>query len=226
MEKFVPRFQGAPWPDGARVLHVYAVPDVRSNGPLARLVGACRSAMSSYPITPIGDDTLHCTVEMIADTTADRITADERDDLVAALRKHVAATGPLEVTAGSPIANRFGAFLDLSPDDGLVELRERVRDAIREVRGPGALLHNGGRHHISLGYAWAEASSDALQTALRSLAPSHARLRFTGLRLLDVQFRLSPRPDGESAWELSWEPVADIPLAGGSGDTPPSRTAG
>ncbi|MFD9692066.1 hypothetical protein ACFWXO_40595 [Kitasatospora sp. NPDC059088] len=225
MEKFVPKFQGAPWPDGARVLHVYAVPDLQADLALARLVGDCREAMSPYPITPLGDGTLHCTIEMVADTTADKITPEERDDLVAALHTHLAFTGPLEVTAGSPIANRAGAFLDLGPDESLVDLRERVRDAIHEVRGPGALLHNGGRHHISLGYAWADASSGALQTALRKISPSHASVRFSALRLLDVTFQQFPRPGGESAWELSWEPVATIPLAGGSDGAEPSQPA-
>ncbi|MFD7907294.1 2'-5' RNA ligase family protein [Kitasatospora sp. NPDC059747] len=210
MEKFVPKFQGAPWPDGARVLHVYAVPDQAAHPPLARLVAECHEAMRPFPITPLVDGTLHCTVEMVADTTADKITTDERDDLLTALHEHLATAGPLEVVVGSPIANRAGAFLDVSPDDGLVDLRERVRDAIREVRGPGALLHNGGRPHISLGYAWAEASSDALQTALRRISPSHVPVRFTGLHLLDVLFEERPRPQGETAWELSWETVGTV----------------
>ncbi|MEU8924640.1 2'-5' RNA ligase family protein [Kitasatospora sp. NPDC048545] len=213
MEKFVPQFQGSPWPDGARVLHVYAVPDLRVDLPLARLVGECHKAMLPFPITPIGDGTLHCTLEMVADTTADKITAEERDVLLRALRKHLDTASPLEITAGSPVANRAGAFLDLSPDDGLVDLRERVRAAIREVRGPGALLHDGGRPHISLGYAWATASSDELHTALRRISPSHAPVRVTGVQLLDVQFQRRPRPNGETAWELSWEPVAELPLA-------------
>ncbi|MEU9047366.1 MULTISPECIES: 2'-5' RNA ligase family protein [unclassified Kitasatospora] len=212
MEKFVPKFQGSPWPDGARVLHVYAVPDLQANLPLARLVGECREAMLPFPITPIGDGTLHCTLEMVADTTADKITADERDVLLGALRKHLDGTNPLEITAGSPVANRVGAYLDLSPDDGLLDLRERVRAAIREVRGPGSLLHDGGRPHISLGYAWSTESSDELQTALRRISPSHAPVRVTAVQLLDVQFKQYPRPNGKTAWELSWEPVAELPL--------------
>ncbi|GAA1382735.1 hypothetical protein GCM10009639_02240 [Kitasatospora putterlickiae] len=215
MEKFVPKFQGAPWPDGARVLHVYAVPDPRADHGLANLVGECRAAMRPYPITPLGDDTLHCTLDMIADTTSDGITDEERADLVTALREHLADTRPFEVTAGSPIAGRGGAFLDLSPDHALVELRERVRDAIRRTRGPGALLHDGGRPHISLGYAWSDASSDALQSVLRRISPSHAPVRVRDVRLLDVLFRQHPRPGGESAWQLSWSMVATIPLTGG-----------
>ncbi|MEV6957572.1 2'-5' RNA ligase family protein [Streptomyces sp. NPDC051183] len=188
---------------------------------LARLVGECREAMRPFPITPTDDDTLHCTIEMVADTTADKITAEERDELATALREHLTGAGPLEVTAGSPVANRAGAFLDLSPDEGLVDLKERVRAAIREVRGHGALLHDGGRPHMSLGYAWAEASSDTLQTALRRISPSHTPFHITELRLLDVLFQQGPRPGGQTAWELSWESVATIPLAHGSTNTRP-----
>ncbi|MFE6866221.1 2'-5' RNA ligase family protein [Kitasatospora sp. NPDC057692] len=215
MEKFVPKFQGAPWPDGARVLHVYAVPDLRTDRGLADLAGACRTAMRPYPITPLGDDTLHCTLDMIADTTSDRITPAERADLVAALREHLAATAPFEVTAGPPVANRAGAVLHLSPDHLLLDLRERVRDAIRRTRGPGALLHDGGRPHISLGYAWSEASSEDLRTALRRLSPGHAPVRVREVQLLDVRFRRHPRPGAETAWQLSWTPVATVPLAHG-----------
>ncbi|MFF7453352.1 2'-5' RNA ligase family protein [Kitasatospora sp. NPDC008115] len=214
MEKFVPRFQGAPWPDGARALHVYAVPDPGTDLELARLVGECRVAMLPHPITALDDGTLHCTLDMIADTTSDRITDGERADLVTALREHLAGTRPFEVTAGSPIASRGGAFLDLSPDHALVGLRERVRDAIRRTRGTGALRHDGGRPHISLGYAWADSSSDALQSVFRRISPSHAPVRIREVHLLDVLFRRHPRPGGETAWQLSWSPVATVPLTG------------
>ncbi|MCC9309153.1 hypothetical protein LN042_19040 [Kitasatospora sp. RB6PN24] len=220
MERFIPQYQGTPWIDGASVLHVYACPQLEHEPALARLVGACRDAMRPFPITVMGDDTLHCTIEMVADTTADKISAEERGALVAALREHVASIGPVQVTLGSPIANRTGALLDVAPDEGLLALRERVREAIRSVRGPGALLHDGGRLHVSLGYSWAEGSSDALQTALRQISPSHAVVRFTDLHLLDVQFQQRPRANGASAWELSWQPVATIALPGPAAGDP------
>ncbi|MEU4113353.1 2'-5' RNA ligase family protein [Kitasatospora sp. NPDC028055] len=214
MERFVPKFQGADWPDGgARALHVYAVPDLTAHPDLARLVGECHEAMAGFPITPM-TGTLHCTIEMIADTTSDKITDTEREVLVDALHRHLADVGPLQVTVGSPVANKAGGYLDLHPDGELVTLRQRVREAISEVRGPGALVHTGGRPHISLGYAYDTASSDALQTALRRISPSHAPLRIAGVELLDVLWRQQPRPGGGTAWELSWEPVATIPLPG------------
>ncbi|MFI9332113.1 2'-5' RNA ligase family protein [Kitasatospora sp. NPDC052868] len=214
MERFVPRFQGSPWPDsGARVLHVYAVPDLTAHPALARLVTTCHTAMAPFPITPM-DTTLHCTVEMVADTTSDTITPAERQALADALHRHLADTTPIQATVGSPIANKAGAFLDVHPDGDLTALRTRVRAAVSEVRGPGALLHDGGRPHISLGYAYDAASSDALQTELRRISPSHAPVTFDSVELLDVLWCRQPRPGGRTAWELSWEKVTSIPLRG------------
>ncbi|MGK4581760.1 2'-5' RNA ligase family protein [Kitasatospora sp. HPMI-4] len=212
MQKFVPSFQGAPWPDGARVLHVYARPN-RSEPALARLLAACTEAMAPYPITAQAE-LLHCTIEMVADTTSDTITGPDRTALTAALNRHLAGTAPLQLTAGSPIANRAGALLDLHPDDELLALRERVREAIRETRGPGALLHHGGRPHITLGYAWDHSDSDSLQSALRRICPSHVPLTISAVELLDVTWSQQPRPGGQSGWTMSWTPVATIPLPG------------
>ncbi|WAL74519.1 2'-5' RNA ligase family protein [Kitasatospora sp. YST-16] len=218
MEKFEPRFQGDRWPDrhgpgsGARALHVYAVPDLTAHPELAQLVAECHKAMADFPVT-LMTTTLHSTVEMVADTTSDEITVSERADLAAALHRHLAGTAPIEVTVGSPVANKAGAYLDLHPDQELVALRERVRAAISEVRGPNALRHRGGRPHITLGYAWNTASSDALQTALRRISPSHAPLTISSVQLLDVLWQPKPRPDDRTAWEISWNPVATIPLA-------------
>ncbi|GAB7189283.1 hypothetical protein ATKI12_9114 [Kitasatospora sp. Ki12] len=172
VEKFVPKFQGAPWPDGARVLHVYAVPNLQADLPLARLVSECRGAMS--PTRSPRSATARCTAPSRWSPTPPPTRSPRRSATT--------SSPPCARTWPSPARWRSRPVSDRqpgrgvpgpSPDERLVDLRERVRDAIREVRGPGALLHDGGRHHISLGYAWAEASSDALQTALRGISPSH-----------------------------------------------------
>ena len=212
MKRFIPQFQGRDWPDGARVLHVYAVPDPTTDTELLKLAATCRPAMASYPIAVLSDELLHITIEMVADTSADNINADGRGVIAAALRKHLASSNPVEIVLGSPIVNRAGALLDTWPDDELVAAQITVRDALREVRGPAAIQHDGGRMHMSLGYSYDTADSDPLQSALRRISPSHARFRVSALHLLDVQFRERQQPDGRRGWEMSWEPVATIPL--------------
>ncbi|MFD8609702.1 2'-5' RNA ligase family protein [Streptomyces sp. NPDC059631] len=212
MQRFVPHFRVAPWADGQRVLHVYLLPDLAVDRELDRLAGACHAAMEPYPIALLEGGRLHATVEMVADTTADRITAAEREDLVEALRTHLADVTPFQVTAGSPIANKAGALLDLSPDEPLLDLRGHVQDALVEARGRDVLQHDGGRHHMSLGYAYDTADGDPLQSALRKITPSHVPFRVTHAHLLDVTFHERPRDGGMTAWEISWSPVAAIPL--------------
>lgn len=68
-----------------------------------------------------------------------------------------------------------GAVLDVWPDTQAVALQQRVRTAIRAARGDGALLHDGGRLHMSLGYSYAAANSDPLNSRLRSITPLRAR---------------------------------------------------
>ncbi|AJC54978.1 hypothetical protein GZL_02387 [Streptomyces sp. 769] len=180
---------------------------------LAQLVRSCREAMRPYPITLLSDELLHTTIEMVADTTADRMTGDDRDALAEAMCKHLKGAVPFQVMAGSPIANKAGALLDLSPDAPLVDLRSRVREAFREARGTDAVRErDGGRPHMSLGYSWDTASSDTLQSALRRITPSHAPFHVDHVQLFDVQFRERARHPEAAAWEISWQPVATIPL--------------
>ncbi|MGW4378961.1 2'-5' RNA ligase family protein [Kitasatospora sp. NPDC004531] len=212
MQPFTPQFQGTDWPaEGARVLHVYLVPDLNLNPELAQLVAQCHRAMADHPIT-LMTTYLHSTVEMIADTTSDAITPAERQALIDALHRHLAGTAPIRATAGSPATNSAGSYLDLHPDHPFDDLRRRVRAAITETRGPEALRHRGGRPHITLGYAHDTADSDTLQNTLRRISPSHVPVAFTEVRLVDALWHRRPRPDGRTAWELTWEDIAAIPL--------------
>ncbi|MGW1158860.1 hypothetical protein ACWD48_11670 [Streptomyces sp. NPDC002519] len=208
----MPHFQGASWPDGARVLHAYLLPDLAVDRELAQLAAACHEAMAPYPIALLKNGLLHATVEMVADTTADRIPAAEREELAEALRKHLADVVPFQVAAGSPIANKAGALLDLSPDEPLVDLKGHVQNALVEARGREVLQHDGGRHHMSLGYSYNTADGDPLQSALRKIAPSHVPFHVAHVHLLEVAFHERPREGSLTAWEISWDPVAVIPL--------------
>ncbi|MFE7272557.1 hypothetical protein [Streptomyces sp. NPDC057623] len=102
--------------------------------------------------------------------------------------------------------------LDTYPDQGLTALQNLSRAALWEVHDSPAIAHEGGRGHAALGYAYDSADSDPLQSALRRISPSHARLTVSHLHLLDVRWTAHPVPDGGVRWEMTWEPLAALPL--------------
>ncbi|MFD4561237.1 2'-5' RNA ligase family protein [Streptomyces sp. NPDC058469] len=175
----------------------------------------CREVLGDYPIWCVPDDLVHITVETDASAPSTDISPAERTRLIAALKARLTRFEPITVLCGSPLANRTGAVLDTHPDQGLVALRNLVRAALWEVHDTSAIAHGGGRGHASLGYAYDGADSDPLQSALRRISPSHAPLTVSQLHLLDVCWTAHPSPDGGVRWEMSWEPVARIPLGGG-----------
>lgn len=103
-------------------------------------------------------------------------------------------------------------MFDVWPDEEAVILQERVRSAIRATRGDSALQHSGGRPHMSVGYSWASADSDALNSTLRNtITPRRAPLRVDAVHLLDVRYDTAPDTGG---WRMTWESLAEIPLTG------------
>ncbi|MFJ8602296.1 2'-5' RNA ligase family protein [Streptomyces shenzhenensis] len=199
------------------VIHAYVLPRVGVDDELISLAHACRPTLLDYPIDPAcpseaGDPgTLHLTIEMVADAPAADIGAGERADLIAALRKELAALAPFSTELGPPIGGVAGVVLDVWPEDQAVALQERVRAAIRASRGDAALQHKGGRIHCSLGYSYDAASSDPLNSALRAITPRRAPLHVDSLHLLNVRFEIAADTGG---WRISWTPIAEIPLGG------------
>lgn len=215
MKRFTPSFQGRPW-NGDRVLHVYALPDQDTDAALLALADACHAAMAPYPIRALGNDQLHLTVEMITDATADAIGESEREVLVEALREKLAAAEPVHTEIGHPYSNRAGVLFDVWPDQDLLNVRALVRDAVREVRGDDAVLHDGGRPHMALGYSWDTADSDPLNSTLRAITPRRVPVTISRLYLLDVTFTQQPLADGHSSCDISWTPIAALPLGRGN----------
>ncbi|MFF9785047.1 hypothetical protein [Streptomyces nigrescens] len=199
------------------VVHAYVLPRAGVDDELISLAHACRPALLDYPIDlacppEAGDPgTLHLTIEMVADAPAADISVSERADLVNALHMGLADVPPFVTEVGPPIGNVAGAVLDVWPDCEAMALQRRVQAAIRMTRGDGALLHNGGRIHCSLGYSYDTASSDRLNSALRAITPRRAPLHVDSLHLLSVRYDIAQDSGG---WRMSWEPIAEIPLGG------------
>ncbi|MFG2716917.1 2'-5' RNA ligase family protein [Streptomyces sp. NPDC048416] len=216
MKRFEPRLPGRPV-DGLPVgtalsaLHIYAVPNLALDTGLGTLVEACRRAMKPFPILALRDDLLHITLEMVADSASEAVSSAERADLIAALETSLADIPSFTVLAGSPVANKSGVFLDCWPDDNLNSLQQTVRSAVRKVRGPGAVIYSVGRPHCGLGYSYAEADSDPLQSALRAISPSHAEFTVNRVVLVDVTFTLIETPL-TPAWDFTFTPLHTIAL--------------
>jgi hypothetical protein len=95
-------------------------------------------------------------------------------------------------------------------------LETRVRAAVIRARGDDAIQHSGGRPHISVGYSYSPANSDPLNSRLRNtVTPRRAPLTVDRVHLLNVIWEETPlSPQGTLGWQMSWESVAEIPLAG------------
>ncbi|MFI8102100.1 hypothetical protein [Streptomyces sp. NPDC086023] len=200
------------------MLHVYVLPRPGVDDELLSLARACVPLMAEHPIDPqlpgTGDGAgwLHLTVEMLADAPATDYDGPALQRLVDALETELASIAPFTTEAGPPIANIAGAVLDVWPETDAEMLREATRTAIRKARGEDALQHQGGRQHISLGYADGTSSSDRLNSRLRNeITPRRAPLHVDRVHLLAVTWTEDTVSGG---WRMSWEPVAEIPLGG------------
>ncbi|MFH8520267.1 2'-5' RNA ligase family protein [Streptomyces gelaticus] len=218
MRQFVPKFQGRPWISGERVLHVYVCPRAGVDDELLRLVGRATEAMAPYPVDPQAPHCpadpgwLHLTVEMVADAPSAAISDPDRTKLVDALTDALADVEAFQTEAGPPIGNIAGAVLDVWPDRQAVALQDRVRSVLRAVRGDRAVTPSADRPHLSLGYAYADADSDPLNSVLRTtITPRRAPLLVDRVHVVDVTWVYESMPGGDG-WRMSWTPVAEIPL--------------
>jgi hypothetical protein len=204
VQPFVFKHGADPWPDGLRVLYVFAIPDLAKDTALADLVHGGQAAVSDFPITPVPDKWLHVTIDQVTTARGSRIAAAERGELAAALRAELACASPLSLTAGSMLSYASGVICDLGPDDGLADLHDRVRSAISAVCGPPP-GYEWGVQHMALGYATGDADSDEVQRRLRKVRPGHAPLHIDELHLVDVTA-------DKQNHQIVWEHLARLPL--------------
>lgn len=123
------------WPEGWTKLHLYVVPDPHEIKPL---VDMYREVIDQFEcISPVRDEWLHATVQMIDGRPAREVTPDQGAELEARLREQFSQLPAFAVTAGGAVANRSGVVLDLTPDRDFTELIHRSRSAIRDPH-PGA----------------------------------------------------------------------------------------
>ncbi len=108
MERFVPHFQGRPWPSGMPALHVYVLPRPGVDDGVLSLARSCVLLTEGYPVDPqisaTGDDAglLHATLEMLADAPANEYDEPAIQQLVEALEAELADIAPFTTEVGPP----------------------------------------------------------------------------------------------------------------------------
>ncbi|MFD0273483.1 2'-5' RNA ligase family protein [Kitasatospora sp. NPDC127111] len=213
MKAFHPTFGTKPWPDGLRVLQVYALPDLPEGSALRTLFVGLRKALAGLPVEPLSDDRAHITLDMITDAPAAAIGTAERAELADRLRAEVAGLGPIALQAGSPIAYRTGVRLDLHPDDRLAVLQHRVRAAVHRVRGAESTGYPLGVLHMTAGYAIADTDSDELAQIVHRVRPGHAPFTVGRIVLVEVSWRrVVPSGGDEPVWRIDWDTIETVPL--------------
>ncbi|MBO1419179.1 2'-5' RNA ligase family protein [Streptomyces sp. FH025] len=215
MKPFHPTFGQRLWPDGLRVLQVYALPDLPEGSALHTLFAGLRESLADFPIVPVPDGRAHITLDMITSAPADAIGDADRRELAHRLRTAVAGLGPLALQAGSPIAYRTGVRFDLHPDGQLAVLQQRVRSAIHRVCGDGSTGYPLGVLHMTAGYAAADVDTDELAQVIHRVRPGHAPFTVRRIVLIEVYWQRVAVDDADApGWRICWDTLADIPLDG------------
>ncbi|MGA5822592.1 2'-5' RNA ligase family protein [Kitasatospora sp. NPDC094028] len=215
MKPFHPTFGRTPWPDGLRVLQVYALPDLPAGSALSALLAGLREALAGFPVVPVPDDRAHITLDMVTSGPADAVGEAERRELADRLRAVVAGTGPVRLQAGSPIAYRTGVRLDLHPDHELAALQRRVRTAVHQVLGPDSTAYPLGVLHTTAAYAAAETDTDELAQTVHRVRPGHAPFTVRRIILNEVYWRRVPVAGADlPGWQIDWDTIATVPLNG------------
>ncbi|KGI79342.1 hypothetical protein IL38_23840 [Actinopolyspora erythraea] len=193
---------------------MYALPspEVRETARQYHEAVADAAAEHGLGLQPL--DYLHATVQMLRVATSE-IGQPELDNLTSALRAGVAKQPPLVLQVGPPQVTRSAMEMWVSPetDESWRGLVETVRGAVQTSLGDDALppLGSNAVPHLSLGYGYGDGDSGALASALRDVRAPLARMPVTSLSLLAV----TQHPE---AGQLSWTPVATLPLANTSDD--------
>lgn len=192
------------WPDGWTKLHVYFVPNPQEIKPL---LDAYRDVIEQFEfISPVPEEWLHATVQMIDGRPAHDILPSQLADLQACLKQQINDLPTFTLTAGGALASRSGVVLDLTPDREFAEIIHRSRNVIRDVLGEDGIKYSGGRPHMTLGYAKGHGDSGVVQSRLRNATDMRVTLTVAEVRLVDVI-------QDPMLHQYRWEEVARLPLS-------------
>ena len=180
------------------------------------LAASARQRLAGLPgLDLVPDEWLHLTMQDVG--FSDEVTGTDRETIIAAATTSLAVLPPVTVTIGRPVLAREGILCWVTPVGALDPVRDAVRAAVSEVRGPDRVPNSAEwarwSPHVSLAYANADGPAEPFRAALDSCTDvATVTVRAVGLIRL-----------GRDRQMYEWEPIARLPLGGtaAAGQAPP-----
>jgi hypothetical protein len=182
--------------------HVYYLPDLDRLAPLLRIY---EPLLAGDPtLAPVQRSWLHATIIKILPKIV--VSDEQREYLVAALRRRLATLSPVPLTVGPALAGSSSVVLDVIADDDWRLVQAAVAAVVDDVLGIGsAQIAPDERPHITLAYGIGDGDSGVLQTRLRRATDQRCKLTLQGVDLVDV---IQDRCEHT----YTWTPIAHLDL--------------
>jgi 2'-5' RNA ligase len=144
---------------------------------------------------------LHLTTQDVGFT--DEITDADLAAITGAVSARLAAIEPIPVTIGPARVADEGILCWVAPDNALTPMRDAIRAAITDVRGPQRVLDGPAwAPHVSIAYGRADGTADAFEAALDG-EHSVAAMTVDAVTLIRL---------GRDRHVYEWETLATAPL--------------
>jgi 2'-5' RNA ligase len=175
-----------------------AVPAVRE---LAASAQARLAGLDGIDLVP--ERWLHLTTQDVG--FSDEITDADLAAITGAASARLAAIEPIPVTIGPARVADEGIVCWVAPDHALTPMRDAIRVAITDVRGPQRVPDGPAwAPHVSIAYGRGDGAADAFEAALAG-AHSVAALTVDAVTLIRL---------GRDRHVYEWETLATAPLGG------------
>jgi hypothetical protein len=175
--------------------------------PVRALAAAARRRLAGLPgLDLVPDEWLHLTMQDVG--FSDEVTGADLDAIIAAATGSLGALAPVTVTIGPPVLAGEGILCWVTPAGALDPVRDAVRAAISDARGPAQVRDSAEwarwTPHVSLAYANADGPAEPFEAVLDGFTD----VATVTVRAVDL-IRL-----GRDRHMYEWEPIARLPLGG------------
>ncbi len=175
-------------------------------GGLHKLVTTLQRELELAELDHVPLDGLHLTMQGVGFT--DVVPQQDLDAIVAAARQRCRTAAPFELTLGPVDPDPEGIGLLVRPWQPVIDLRDRLRDAISSVWNDVPEAAHDFRPHVTISYSGEDAPADPIRkrlAPLRSLAPATVHIGSVDLICLRRDHRV-----------YRWDTYAIVPLGAAS----------